>query len=272
MMTRLAIFVLTVCLAPAIAGAMRMEPAALDTLPRADVVILGEVHDNPRHHENQARALAALEPAAVVFEMLRPEQAAQVTPGNRADPVALAEALGWAESGWPDFAMYHPLFTAAPGAAIVGGALPRATVRRAMGEDPAAIFGEGAAEYGLAAPLPEAEQTAREADQMAAHCDALPPEMLPGMVAAQRLRDAALARAVVEAAEMHGTPVALVTGNGHAHLRRGVPAALRRARPGLEVLSIGQLESDPLPPAPYDRWLVTAPADRADPCAAFRGD
>src|SRR6056297_678930 len=44
----------------------------------ADIVILGEVHDNRAHHEAQAELVARIEPAAVVFEMLTPEQAATV--------------------------------------------------------------------------------------------------------------------------------------------------------------------------------------------------
>ncbi len=65
-----------------------------------------------------------------------------------------------------------------------------------MREGAAAVFGAAAARFGLDAPLPEDEQAAREAEQAEAHCGALPAEMLPGMVEAQRLRDAALARAV----------------------------------------------------------------------------
>ena len=44
-------------------------------LAGADVVLLGEIHDNPEHHLRQAEAIASLSPAAVVFEMLTPDQA-----------------------------------------------------------------------------------------------------------------------------------------------------------------------------------------------------
>ena len=75
-----------------------------------DVVILGEVHDNPAHHVFQTDVVAALDPAAIVFEMVTAEEARFVTPDLAADAEALSEALGWAESGWPDFALYYPLF------------------------------------------------------------------------------------------------------------------------------------------------------------------
>ncbi len=255
----------------AAAGAAEIGPAELAALPPADVVILGEIHDNPLHHANQAAAVAALRPAALVFEMLTPEQAARVTPEIRGDAVALAAALGWEASGWPDFAMYHPVFTSAPAARVFGAGFPRAEVRRAASAGAAAVFGTEAGRYGLDRPLPAEEQAAREAEQAEAHCDALPAELLPGMVAAQRLRDAGLARAVAEAMEATGGPVAVITGNGHARRDWGLAVYLSRAAPGLSVLSVGQFETPPGDgEPPFDLWLVTEPAEREDPCAVFR--
>ena len=250
-------------------GAAEIGTGDLASLPPANVVILGEVHDNPTHHANQAQAVAALAPRALVFEMLTPEQAAIATPALRADPVALGTALGWEAAGWPDFAMYAPIFTAGPGAAIFGGALSRAVVRQAVRDGAAAVFGDDAASYGLTTPLVPADQAAREAAQQAAHCNALPETILPGMVQAQRLRDAALARAIVQAVAATSGPVAVITGTGHARRDEGIPAVLSLAAPNLRVLSVGQAEA-PLPAdAPFDLWLVTPPAPREDPCAGF---
>nr|WP_241427672.1 ChaN family lipoprotein [Fertoeibacter niger] len=251
------------------AAAREITPDDLAQLPAADVTVLGEVHDNPLHHAHQAYAVAAMRPRALVFEMLTPDQAARVTPQNRGDMAALGAALGWADSGWPDFSLYHPIFTAAPSAQVFGGDLPRQAVRDAMTQGAAAVFGPDAARYGLAAPLAAADQAAREAEQDEAHCNALPADLLAGMVQAQRLRDAALARAVVLAMAETGGPVAVITGTGHARRDQGVPAALALAAPNLSVLSIGQTEADPGPDAPFDLWLVTPPVDRGDPCAAF---
>nr|WP_153748275.1 ChaN family lipoprotein [Rhodovulum strictum] len=244
----------------------------MSQLPPADVVILGETHDNPWHHANQAAAVAALQPAALVFEMLTPEQAALVTPDLRGDAAALGAALGWAESGWPDFAMYHPIFTAAPEAAIHGAALPRDEVRRAVSEGAAAVFGAAAAAYGLDDALPPEEQASREAEQMEAHCNAMPAALMPGMVEAQRLRDAALARATQQALSETGGPVAVITGNGHARTDWGMVQPLARVAPDARMLAIGQFEAAPSDPPPFDLWLVTEPAERPDPCAVFRGE
>jgi uncharacterized iron-regulated protein len=98
----------------------------------------------------------------------------------------------------------------------------------------------------------------------------MPTDMLPGMVSAQRLRDAALAEAVLRALDEVGPPVAVITGTGHARKDWGLPAVLALAAPDLTVLSIGQMEADPGPEAPFDLWLVSPPVERGDPCAAFR--
>jgi len=235
-----------------------------------DVVVIGEVHDNPGHHAGQAARVAAIAPAALVFEMLTPAQAERATPQARETEGALRAALEWHGTGWPDFAMYYPIFAAAPQARIFGAGLTREEARAAMAAgDHGPMAGE-AGRFGLDTPLPGDEQRAREALQMEAHCNALPEEMLPAMVAVQRLRDAMLARAAIEALAATGGPVVVITGNGHARRDWGMPAALARAAPQVSVRTIGQTE-DGLPlPGGFDE-VVSAPAPaREDPCAAFR--
>ena len=249
---------------PGMAG--QIQPAALAELPPADVVVLGEVHDNPRHHENQAVAVAGLHPAALVFEMLTPEKAALVTPDLLARGRKMADVLDWQSSGWPDFEMYRPIFLAAPEAQVFGAEVPREVVRSAVTLGAAAAFGAGAGRFGLERPLDPADLAARREEQRIAHCDRLPPDLLGGLVEAQRLRDAALARAVLEAMEATGGPVAVIAGTGHARRDVGLPAALATASPGLRILSVGQFEAPPEGEVPYDLWLVTAPAPRDDPC------
>ncbi|MBW0156720.1 ChaN family lipoprotein [Sedimentimonas flavescens] len=268
---------LFVCLALSPASAEEIAAADLPARLSADppeIAVLGEVHDNAAHHHNQATAVAALRPRALVFEMLSPDQAARVTPDLRADPLALGKALGWEEAGWPDFALYAPIFAAAPDALIIGAALPRDEVRRAMSEPLDRVFGPDAPRYGLDQAYAPELQAQLEAEAQADHCDALPPEMLPGMVAAQRLRDGAFARTALRALKTTGGPVAVITGTGHARNDRAVPAMIAQANPGVRVRSLGQLEAEPgeslFPDQPYDWWIVTPPAPREDPCAAFR--
>ena len=235
-----------------------------------DVVVIGEVHDNPGHHQAQARLIGEVSPTAVVYEMLTPDQAEVITPDLLTDAEALAEVLEWAESGWPDFALYYPVFSAAPEARVYGAGVGREEAHAAMdGGFDGPMQGE-ASTFGLDEPLPQDQQEAREALQMAAHCDALPPQMLPGMVRIQRLRDAMLARAALMAFRDNGGPVVVITGNGHARRDWGMPALLAIAAPDLEVQVIGQTEDDQPLTGGFDKVLSAPPPERDDPCAAFR--
>ncbi|WP_298850505.1 ChaN family lipoprotein [uncultured Ruegeria sp.] len=240
----------------------------MSAMQNADVVILGEVHDNPRHHLVQAEALEAISPSAVVWEMVTEEGAQRLAQKAVADPEELNRILKWAESGWPPLSMYYPVFEASS-APVYGAMVPRSAARAAMERGAATALGADAARYGLTVPLTPEEQAAREADQLAAHCDALPTEMLPQMVAIQRLRDAVLARAVVRAMEETGGPVAVITGNGHARKDRGVPTYLARLQPGWKVVTVGQSE-DGVIDGGFDVVIDSPTVEREDPCAAFQ--
>lgn len=262
-----------------------ITPEALEALPSADVVVLGEVHDNPDHHANQARAVAALRPKALVFEMLTPDQLARLGEADRRDAQTLEAALDWQQSGWPDFAMYWPIFAAAPEARLFAGGVDRQDARRAVKEGAATFFGADAGRYGLDQPLAAPLQAELEAQQMQAHCNAMPAAMMPGMVEVQRLRDAALAGGAIQAMAETGGPVVVIAGSGHARADLGVPAVLGRAAPELRVLSVGQLErgtmenatgqSDVAAPSeeapPFDLWIASPAVAREDPCLSLTG-
>jgi len=234
-----------------------------------DVVVIGEVHDNPAHHKAQENIVRGLAPKALVFEMLTSKQAQKVTPDIRSDENALESALNWADSGWPDFSMYFPIFEAAPDARVYGAQVPRERARAAFEEGISRVFSGDAKRFGLTQPLPDEEQSAREAMQKAAHCDALPENLLPMMVDIQRLRDAELAKATETALRETGGPVAVITGNGHARRDWGMPVYLSRAAPKVEIRVIGQAEEGSNLHGRFDEVLASPAVDRPDPCAAF---
>ncbi|MEM8653944.1 MAG: ChaN family lipoprotein [Pseudomonadota bacterium] len=230
-----------------------------------DVLILGEFHDNPTHHAEQAKATRLVAPKAVVFEMLTPDEAAALADTPR-DPDSMITATEGVH--WTNIADYADVLAASP--VIVGAALSRDDMRAAFAKGAADVFGPGADAFGLTDPLPEDEQTIRELGQFDAHCEAMPLKMMGGMVEAQRLRDASFARTVIDTIETYGSPVILITGNGHARMDWGVPLYLRRARPDLEVTSVGQGERQEPPDGVFSWTLNGAPSpDRSDPCAVF---
>lgn len=235
----------------------------------AQIVISGEVHDNPAHQRRHATLAADINARAIVFEMLTQAQADRVTPELIRDRDRLQAALGWNATGWPDFAAYYPIFTAVPGAKIFGAAVPRDVARAAFENGVAGSFGPDAGLYGLTADLPADQQDQREQAQLAAHCGALPADLLPRMVAIQRLRDATLARTALRALDATGGPVLIVTGNGHARRDWGVPVYIAAARPGVRVTSHGHGETGAGLAGAFDSTRFAPPVSRTDPCAAF---
>ena len=117
--------------------------------PTADIVILGEVHDNPHAHLGQAAALTALRPTAVVFEMLTAEEAAKAD----ADRTQIASA--WEASGWRDFPIYAPIFDALGDARIIGAGAPRDAVRAVYGDGAAALSDRMHPDLGWISPCPK---------------------------------------------------------------------------------------------------------------------
>ena len=251
----------TLCLADDLPAAMR----------DADVVFLGEIHDNPDHHSRQVELTKNLQPKAIVFEMLTADQALLATDVLRQDLDALELALDWANTGWPDFSMYGPLFQVVPQARIFGAAVLREDAQHVMTDGAAGVFGADAGRFGLNQPLPADQQQARETAQFAAHCDAMPMEMMAMMVDFQRLRDASLARASLNALRATGGPVVVITGNGHARMDHGAPYVLGIAENDLKQYSFGQFElaAGDGAGAQFNSWDITDAVDRPDPCEAF---
>ena len=176
-------------------------------------------------------------------------------------------------AGRGDWAMADLLASkAAPEAQVFGAHVSRERARAAMQQGVASYFGVQSEIYGLSEPLGHEEQAAREAHQLAAHCDALPSEILPMMVDIQRLRDAELARATAQALAKTDGPVVVITGNGHARKDWGMPVHLTKARADLLVYSIGQGETGLMPEGVFDEVTYSPAASRDDPCAAFSKD
>ncbi len=256
----------------------------------ADLVLVGETHDNPDHHALQAaliRAFAARhDPPAVVFEMLdRPQQPAvdatlRAHPG---DADALAQAVGWASSGWPAWSMYRPVFEAALEAhgTILAAGLDRGAAVRIAHDGVTALDPALVQAFGLGGPLPGDVRAAMRREMSESHCGLLPEPMLDSMVLVQRARDAVLAERLHEGAE-RGHGALLIAGAGHVRKDRGVPAQLARAY-GASSVAIGllQVSAEGTTPEryaetfdarvlPFDFVWFTPRANDTDHCAELR--
>ncbi len=258
----------------------RLDRDALaERLEASDIVILGEVHDNPAHHLAQAWLVGRLRPSGLAFEMIprASEAGIGVLLDQGGSPAEIGPAIGWERLGWPDWDIYRPIFEAWRAQAYAGGGLPRQALNDAADSGAAAIVTDRRFAPALAVPFDPAIQASVEDEMVAAHCDMLPRTAAPRMVEVQRLRDASFASAALRARARAGGQVVLITGNGHARTDRGVPVYLHAVAPELRVASVGLLETEPqattlddLRALPYDYVWFTAPAERPDPCAAFR--
>lgn len=257
-------------------------------LTAADYLVLGEIHDNPHHHRLQAELLGHFSDShpgevSVGFEQLNRDQQASLDTfleQNPADAVALAEAVSWRDSGWPDFAIYQPLFSAAlqRDLPIVPLMFAAATTREVMQRGVAAALPAAAMDRLRPDTLLSAgERQQVEREMQDAHCGKLPESMLPAMVDVQIARDAFMAHRIEQTA---GRAV-IITGNGHARRDRGIPAFLQRLRPEAHVVVVTLLEQsetqtaeaqmrEQARPDIADFTLMTPAHPRDDPCLAFQ--
>lgn len=266
------------------------ESALREELAKARFVLLGEQHDNADHHLLQASLVQALSGngrhPALAFEMLGVEQQPLVDealarePGS---PDAIAQAVDWAKSGWPDWALYRPIFAAGleRGLPIVAANFPKAQGKALAMQGLSAIPPETVSRLGLDTPLPEGVADALRKELFDSHCGHMPQEHMEPMMHVQRARDAQMAERLL--ASDKGDGGILITGSGHARTDRGVPARMATLSPGAKVRSVAFMEvaagkQEPQGYAdrfgtgqlPFDYIWFTPAAQREDLCEKLR--
>ena len=260
--------------------------AAVAQLVRTRHILLGEKHDNPDHHRLQAWILRQLvdrgRRPALLAEMIDSGQQKALDAFGKTgstDPDALAKALNWSDSGWPDFAMYRAIFAVALEAhlTVAPANLPKATVRQVAHKGLDALPEAQRQQLGLHRPFPDAFAAAMAAEAIASHCNMLPASAAAAMAAAQRVRDAQMAWALAAAGRTDGS--VLIAGKGHTRGDRGAPWHLRQADPKQGSVSVHFVE---VPQAVSETdaaalgadsgadfiWF-TARVDDEDPCAKY---
>ncbi len=261
------------------------EPVLLARLASVRFRLLGEVHDNPLHHRLRARLLAAMAARgahpAVVFEQFDLGQDDALGRAQReqttADRLAEAGALDRRAWQWP---LHRPIIEVALAARLP---IYAGNATRAMLEDVTRKSDLSTLPRAWQALLANSHWTARQAallreDIVEGHCGKLPDAMVPHLVLAQRVRDAAMAEALLHDANDDGA--ILIAGNGHARRDLGVPVYLGDA--ARNTVSVGLIEVEPAPlqtidgartaamkVSGFDYVWLTPEAPRDDPCAAL---
>ncbi len=246
---------------------------------RAEVLLLGETHDNPEHHRLQRRMLqmgrdGAARPVLLMEQFDVDQQGAiDETVKNGADIKPLLR-------GW-DWSHYRELIAEAKSAGMPLRAanLPRASLRPVVREGFGSLAATEVTRLGLEAAWSEPSNQFMLRAIESSHCGKITPPLREGLVRAQRLRDATLADAALANI---GRGVVFILGRVHARHDVGVPRYLEVRRPGTRVLSIGlvevsagrteptQYETESAGTAvPHDLIWFTPRVERPDPCLAF---
>ena len=260
--------------------AAKAAPALPSEALTADVVLIGEVHDNAAQHRLRLgwlESLAAARPVVLALEQFDSDRQADLdralaadAAGRTGDAAArarrVAEAAGFDFRSW-NWAHYGPVVELA-----LRRRLPLVAANLSRRETSAVARGQpDAASAAEPSGWSAGDRQTLEESIRAGHCNLLPASRIAPMAAAQRARDARMADAVAEARRRTGLPVVLLAGNGHVRRDIGVPRYLADRRPQDRLLSIGLLEENGGPaPADFHRAEFTAAAPRDDPCESLK--
>jgi len=264
------------------------EAALLARLAQVDVLLLGETHGNPVHHQHQLRLLqarlaAGARPALLMEQFDSERQSALDGVLARRDREDALDAAAGLSKGW-DWRFYGPLVAAAFDhqlpvlAANLSRASAQPVIRQGFAAFDAAEFKRLAVEAAWSEPRQQYLQRLIEDS----HCGQISAELRDGLVRGQRLRDAVMADSALASLERGAAGVIGIIGRGHARRDIGLPIYLAARRPATRIYSIGFVEvaADKHSPEAYETESATAGAphdilwfsprsERADPCAAF---
>lgn len=251
-------------------GSEISEQTLAEQLRAKDVVLLGELHDNARHHALRSELLArfAGKQTTVVAEQL-PAPARVAFHSQLRDDLEAAgfDGKGW---GWP---LHEPLFDGirALGLPLVGGNLPKGFSKQLMSKGQSALPAPLADAYAQA-PLSADAQGRLDGDLVDGHCGKLPDKYVAPMRLIQRATDLSMAKALLA-----HRPSVLVAGNGHVRKDYGVPQVISALAPSAKTAAIGFFEKGTdrqelvqSLAGRYDYVWLTERAERSDPCENFK--
>ena len=274
------------------------QAAVLERLERADIILLGEVHDSQEIHETQVELLEALGdgPLVLALEQLDLEHHARLVAADRrkhADGRLLAESGRFDADGW-GWEHYDDLFSLAAerGWPVRPINLSRESAREFAREGDGwrlVLDDEQVEVIETLAPdlsLPDSLHDALVSDLIEVHCGDLDAGFAERIVRAQVARDILMADAILAARdEFPERPVVAVMGNQHARLDRGVGywiGQILSERSDADhpvLISVGMLpvdeaQADEVKGSSSDQHhlrLLTPPVDRPPHCDPDNG-
>jgi uncharacterized iron-regulated protein len=236
-----------------------------DALRVKQIVLLGEVHDNPKQHAMRVLAFENLllegkRPALLMEQFDREHQAAidlarKQSPDNLTNLIAAGSP---GKQGW-NWEFYKPFLALAikyelP---IVAANVSNADAMKAMRGGLAALS---------ISESPNSQLIHKQAEEIFnGHCQMMPMAAAKTMVNAQIAKDIVMAQLAMQ---YQARGAVLLAGNGHVRNDIGIPFWLSPSARENSV-SIGLLESD-APENLFDVKILTTAPKRDDPCKAFK--
>ena len=259
------------------------EAGLMQAISAAEYILIGETHDNTRHHQIQAGIMDFLalsnSSASVAFEMIDTEQGRMLGLYKITSPDMLITILNQHPSGWEYELYYRDLFDSVIRAGF--SIMPANIVRKRLVEMMEDGQGNLTAEHeNILSRFPLAPQTAAamEREIIDAHCGMLTREQAQPMLRGQRIRDVTMAMNLTGS---NALKKILIAGNGHVRNDWGVPKYLNDGRDHLVTVGLLEVDTGRNAPAdysefwqnhelPFDYVWFTAQADRDDPCASYK--
>lgn len=287
-------------------GARLEREALFARMAEADVVYLGEVHDNPHHQARQRDAVAALlaagkaptlaieffgsEQTGWLMDYAQPKEQGQMARSGPVSERILRRRVGWDDEEDDRWTRYGPLLEMARDnrLPVLGIDLPPALRLRLQRVGHAGLSPVEVAQLPPASPDPAAYAAVMNDRLGQAHCGYGTPESIARLYDTWLARNDAMAAGIVAALEdADHHPVVVIVGAGHVEHDQSVVRRVAELRPGTHQLVVG-LRPVTVPPRPladhlaptvrdgvdfgpdYGIFWFTPLQEREDPCERYR--
>jgi uncharacterized iron-regulated protein len=259
------------------------EATLLARIKAANVLLLGEIHDNPQHHELQqkllnARIASGARPAVMMEQLNAENQPAldQALAGSKRDEVLSSVTKLIKFSDWQ---FYRPFLVIAVDnqLPVIAANISNQQLQPVIWNGFAAYDAGDLKRLAVEQVWSESREKYLVRNMGGAHCGKLKDELRAGLSRSQRLRDALMADSAMASI---GRGIVGIVGSSHARRDIGLPLYFAARAPLARIFSIGFVEVHPRKTdpttyetesatgeAPFDVIWFTPRVDRPDPCA-----
>jgi uncharacterized iron-regulated protein len=259
------------------------EATLLAEIAKANVLLLGETHDNPQHHELQqkmlnARIASGARPALVMEQLDADSQPALDAALAGSDRDATLKAMTDLIK-FSDWKFYRPFLVTAVDnkLPVIAANISSQQLQPVIWQGFSALDADALKRMAVEEVWSEGRENYMRRNIGGAHCGQIRDSLREGLTRSQRLRDAMMADSAISGI---GRGIVAIVGSSHARRDVGMPLYLSARAPLAHIYSIGFVEVIPGRNAPesYETesasgevpfdviWFTTRVA-RTDPCA-----